>query len=75
MLFYKLSIFEIHSPAFGHFGGVYCAKLEMSGELLSGRLIASTWRAPGKDSGMKRAKGARVAERLKSVLVADAVGR
>jgi hypothetical protein len=33
-LFYKLSISEIHSPAFRHFGGVSCAKLKTPGELL-----------------------------------------
>ena len=33
-LFYKLSISEIHSPAFRHFGGVSCAKLGTPRELL-----------------------------------------
>jgi hypothetical protein len=40
-LFYKLSISWIHSPAFRHFGGVYCAKLRMSRELLSGGLVCN----------------------------------
>ena len=33
-LFYKLSISEIHSPAFRHFGGVSCVKLRTPRELL-----------------------------------------
>jgi hypothetical protein len=40
-LLYKLSISEIHSPAFRLFGGVSCAKLPTPGELLSGGSVCN----------------------------------